>query len=629
MNYLNKNVLMCALITGCILGGNSQAFAADKNVEEFTLDPMIVTAQRMEKSDLETPASVEVVDSKRIKEAGYKNIFDAVEHQLGMTSTGYGDAGQSFGLSQGRTVIRGFDRGTLVLVDGVPMNLKNYNSAEVVPIEFVERIEIVKGAAGTLYGAEAMGGVVNIITKNISADQEKIITRGTYGNYYKDYNVSLLNKDIMLSFGREYTDAYDDSNAYPIGSDTDWWVGKGIRNKAAVVANLSDEIRTNLFFSEGSITRGGEKYKNNQIDKSYDYQYDDRKLMTSITYEGKDNGIKALLGYNYAKYDGYDYIKDDKVSSNAVLSSYIADVQKKWDINEDSFIAGISLKRENYEGLVKKENSAHRTSNAIYLSYDKNFSDKFSATLGLRGEQYDDLATDDTVLLPQIQTLYKVTDTLSWYTNIGKAYQLPTVDSYFNDYSLNGLKPEEGWNYETGLKKIDGKKSYKFAVYHMDFENKFGWSGDKNLGPDGKQYPVNKGDFRNTGVEFEFTNKVNDNWKYRLGLGYGNPEIKDSSEKNPKWKQDAGRMDAVVGITYSNKKLTSDLTFKYLGDREDYSNKQIPYRARLTWNNTYDFDKNNSVTLTLNNLLDRENYSNRYGNLDLPFNWKVMYTHTF
>lgn len=629
MNYLNKNILMCALITGCILGGNSQAFAADKNVEEFTLDPMIVTAQRMEKSDLETPASVEVVDSKRIKEAGYKNIFDAVEHQLGMTSTGYGDAGQSFGLSQGRTVIRGFDRGTLVLVDGVPMNLKNYNSAEVVPIEFVERIEIVKGAAGTLYGAEAMGGVVNIITKNISADQEKIITRGTYGNYYKDYNVSLLNKDIMLSFGREYTDAYDDSNAYPEGSSIDWWIGKGTRNKAAVIANLNDEIRANLFFSEGSITRGGVKYENNQASKYYDYQYDDRKLMTSITYEGKDNGIKALLGYNYAKYDGYDYIEDDKVSTNAVLSSYIADVQKKWDINEDSFIAGISLKRENYEGLVKKENSAHRTSNAIYLSYDKKISDKFSATLGLRGEQYDDLATDDTVLLPQIQTLYKVTDTLSWYTNIGKAYQLPTVDSYFNDYSLNGLKPEEGWNYETGLKKIDGKKSYKFAVYHMDFENKFGWSGKDNLGPDGKQYPVNKGDFRNTGVEFEFTNKVNDNWKYRLGLGYGNPEIKDPSEKNPKWEQDAGRMDAVAGITYSNKKLISDLTFKYLGDREDYSNKQIPYRARLTWNNTYDFDKNNSVTLTLNNLLDRENYSNRYGNLDLPFNWKVMYIHTF
>lgn len=629
MNYLNKNILMCALITGCILGGNSQAFAVDKNVEEFTLDPMIVTAQRMEKSDLETPASVEVVDSKRIKEAGYKNIFDAVEHQLGMTSTGYGDAGQSFGLSQGRTVIRGFDRGTLVLVDGVPMNLKNYNSAEVVPIEFVERIEIVKGAAGTLYGAEAMGGVVNIITKDISADQEKIITRGTYGNYYKDYNVSLLNKDIMLSFGREYTDAYDDSNAYPEGSSIDWWIGKGTRNKAAVIANLNDEIRANLFFSEGSITRGGVKYENNQASKYYDYQYDDRKLMTSITYEGKDNGIKALLGYNYAKYDGYDYIEDDKVSTNAVLSSYIADVQKKWNINEDSFIAGISLKRENYEGLVKKENSAHRTSNAIYLSYDKKISDKFSATLGLRGEQYDDLATDDTVLLPQIQTLYKVTDTLSWYTNIGKAYQLPTVDSYFNDYSLNGLKPEEGWNYETGLKKIDGKKSYKFAVYHMDFENKFGWSGKDNLGPDGKQYPVNKGDFRNTGVEFEFTNKVNDNWKYKLGLGYGNPEIKDPSEKNPKWEQDAGRMDAVAGITYSNKKLTSDLTFKYLGDREDYSNKQIPYRARLTWNNTYDFDKNNSVTLTLNNLLDRENYSNRYGNLDLPFNWKVMYTHTF
>ena len=114
-----------------------------------------------------------------------------------------------------------------------------------------------------------------------------------------------------------------------------------------------------------------------------------------------------------------------------------------------------------------------------------------------------------------------------------------------------------------------------------------------------------------------------------MGVGYGNPEIKDPSAKNPKWVQDAGRVDFVAGLTYSQEKLKSNLTFKYLGDREDYKARQIPARARLTWNTTYDFTKNDSVTVTFNNLLDRENYSNRYGNLDLPFNWRVMYTHTF
>lgn len=620
----SKSLLMAALITGTVLWGGNSVFAQE-NEQEFTLDPMVITAQRTEMRDLDTPATVEVVTKEEIKKAGYKNVFDAVEHQLGMTSTGYGDAGASFGLSQGRTTIRGFDRGTLVMVDGIPMNLKNYNTVDSVPVEMVDRIEIVKGAAGTLYGAEAMGGVVNIITKRPDVAKEEVTLRGTVGNYYKDYNVALTSKDFMISAGKEYSDEYNNSNDFPDGSDTDWWVGKGQRNRLSMIGNLNEEVRAMLFYSDGEVTRGGHKYGSKP--KDYDYEYKDKRLTAGLTYTGQDNGVKATLGYNYIKYDGFDYIKNSKVSSNSELDSYIGDIQKKWDFGKDSLIAGYTFKRENYEGLVDTSRIAHRTSNALYLSYDKWFGDKFKTTLGLRGEKYSDYATDDNILLPQIQTLYKFDDTSSWYINIGKAFQMPAVDAYFGGYSFNNIEPEEGWNYETGFKKVDGNKSYKLAVYHMDFENKLGWSDDE--GPDGKKYPVNKGDFRNTGVELEMTNRVDDNWSYRLGVGYGNPEIKDPSAKNPKWVQDAGRVDFVAGLTYSQEKLKSNLTFKYLGDREDYKARQIPARARLTWNTTYDFTKNDSVTVTFNNLLDRENYSNRYGNLDLPFNWRVMYTHTF
>ena len=63
-----------------------------------------------------TPATTNIITEQNIKEAGYKNVFDAIEHHVGLTSTGYGDAGQDFGFSSGRTVIRGYDRGTLVMV---------------------------------------------------------------------------------------------------------------------------------------------------------------------------------------------------------------------------------------------------------------------------------------------------------------------------------------------------------------------------------------------------------------------------------------------------------------------------------------------------------------------------------
>ena len=120
---------------------------------------------------------------------------------------------------------------------------------------------------------------------------------------------------------------------------------------------------------------------------------------------------------------------------------------------------------------------------------------------------------------------------------------MPTVDSYYGKKAAAGtLKPEEGWTYETGIKKIYDNKSIKLAVFHMDFENKIGWS-DKDPGT-GEQYAINKGDFRNTkgdfrntGIEAEFTHNVNDKWRYSLGIGYGNPEVKDPSAANPKLRR--------------------------------------------------------------------------------------------
>ena len=145
------------LISAALLGLTGMVSVSAADVYE--LNPVVVTAQRIEKTEINTPVTETIVTTKKIEEAGYKNAFDVIEHQVGLSSTGYGDAGQDFGFSSGRTVIRGYDRGTLVMVDGVPLNLKNYNSLEGIPVDMIEKVEIIKGASGTLYGAEAMGGV--------------------------------------------------------------------------------------------------------------------------------------------------------------------------------------------------------------------------------------------------------------------------------------------------------------------------------------------------------------------------------------------------------------------------------------------------------------------------------------
>ena len=127
------------------------AYAAEQTSNEqgdaHALADTVVTAQRREKRDLDTPATTTIITAKEIEKAGYRNVFEVIDQQIGSTSTSYGEAGQDFGLAAGRITLRGYDRGTLVMVNGVPMNLKNYPSTENIPANMVERIEVVKGAA--------------------------------------------------------------------------------------------------------------------------------------------------------------------------------------------------------------------------------------------------------------------------------------------------------------------------------------------------------------------------------------------------------------------------------------------------------------------------------------------------
>lgn len=633
-----KCLLSALVFAGISWGGYGIASAAGDAVYE--LNPVVVTATRTEKADVDVPANVTVVSAKKIEEAGYKNAFDAIQSQVGVESTGYGDGGQDFGFSSGRTVVRGYDRGTLVMVNGIPMNLKNYNSLAGIPKEMIEKIEIVKGAAGTLYGAEAMGGVVNIITKTPEDGKESFTVKGTVGNYYNDYGVTYAGPNLIVSLQREYSDFINHSNAYPEGSKINWWVGKGQSNRAAVAAKFSDEVGFNLMYQEGNITRGSfsDSYnigsKKKPVYTKYNYRYDDKRMTTGLTYTGKDNGIKAIVGYNYRKVDGYDHAKKSPVDSSAELSSYITDVQKTWELGNDTLIAGYTFKRENYKGLVKTANHAHRLNHGFYMSYTDEFSPKFSATLGLRAEIIKDPVSDQNVFNPQFQTLYKFNDNTSWYVDIGRGFQMPTVDSYYGKKAApDTLKPEKGWTYETGIKhNFSENQSLKFSVYHMDFKNKIGWSElDKETG---LQYAINKGNFRNTGVELTYDQVVNNHWDYSIGLSYGNPEINDPTNTKG-WVQDSARLDGVASVTYRTDKIRSTLSWKYLGDREDYTSRpkgsdpQIPSLSRVTWNTIYDVTPNDTLTLTLNNLFDHENYANRYGNLELPYNWKISYSHKF
>ena len=612
--------------------------ASTEQTETHALSDTVVTAQRREKRDLDTPATTTIITAKEIEKAGYRNVFEAIDQQIGSTSTSYGEAGQDFGFSAGRISLRGFDKGTLVMVNGVPMNLKNYTSTENIPASMVERIEIVKGAASTLYGAEAMSGVVNIILKKPKEGESEFKLSQTLGNQFKKTGAFYADNRIIVDLSREWSKDRPHSNAF--GRDKvswmDWKVGKGQKNRVGLIAKITDEVSLSYNFTESTIRRSSTTYGDSggvfrPTSTRTDNRHDDYRHTASLVYQGKDNGIRALLGYNYRKVDGYNYLTKKPVDSNTVMESYIFDLQKTWKLDSDTFVLGYSYKRE-LADLTVSQKSASRTGNSLYASYSKQFTPKFNFTLGLRGEWIDDPKKDQRVFMPQFQTNYQLDRNTAWYINVGKAFQMPAVDDTIGKrQNTSGLKPESGWTYETGVKIRRGSDMWKVAIYHMDMENKLGWAQDPVTH---ESVAINKGNFRNTGVEAEYSKRFNDAWKLTLGGSVSNPKVQDPSVKKKEWVQDAGRIEGLVRLDYEMAKWQGNLNLKYLGDREYYKPKKgtaqdIPDKLQLNMNVIYTAGKDDVVSLGIYNLLNRENYSNRYGNLDLGRNFRLTYTHAF
>ena len=140
-------ISLAAVLATANLGFAVPAFAEE--LATYNLDTMVVTAQRESKRDVDTPASVTALSQQQLVETGASNLFDALRMQSGVTSYSYGGNGQSLGSQSAKILMRGANKGTVVMIDGVPANINENYYLDAIPVESIERVEIVKGAAST------------------------------------------------------------------------------------------------------------------------------------------------------------------------------------------------------------------------------------------------------------------------------------------------------------------------------------------------------------------------------------------------------------------------------------------------------------------------------------------------
>ena len=661
MNNLKKR-RTSVLIGLALMGLSVHAYAADVTATTDTPTTVAsteangaseshvinVTANRMVLLNLDTPAAMDVITDKDIMNSGAKNAFDAVNMVPGITSFSYGASGLEYGAMDSRVNIRGLERGSLILVNGVPMNLNGKGGLSSIPTGSIARIEVLKGAASALYGSDAMSGVVNVITKTPTKEGgSATIGVGNMGS--QTYKINYGTPRFLIGIERGFFGKQDPST--PVRTDSvdhprgyEYYTARDKGNSLGIFMSgkLSDKVTLNFSRFEGKSAYAQLSTESNATNRnrhSTTYAYDDSKNNASLIY--KDGNTTGTLFYNDRDLKGKNrkhslpsYTSND---SNYIARQYGFDVQHEWDFRggKDYLIAGVLGKRETYRttsGPVYA--SPHRHSLALYGSYSYQINPTWSTVVGLRYTDIKDPVKNQHVLTPQFQLNHRINKESSVYMNVGKAFTMPnlsdtfkTVNRQYQSVSGRNLKPEEGWNYELGYKHITNKDSWKVAAFYMDFKNFFSWKPDSN----GKMtIRVNGGRFRNVGVEAQYGRKLTDRLKVTVGAAYSNPKQMEI-DKNY-WKQANPKLQFTGGIHYNSSTWTAGSSINFVTKR--MKNRDGGINPNLVaWNAYvgYQFNENSSVRLDARNLLNRHNVISNgdWEYWDEPFNYQLSYTQKF
>ena len=661
MNNLKKR-RTSVLIGLALMGLSVHAYAADVTAATDTPTTVAsteangaseshvinVTANRMALLNLDTPAAMDVITDKDIMNSGAKNAFDAVNMVPGITSFSYGASGLEYGAMDSRVNIRGLERGSLILVNGVPMNLNGKGGLSSIPTGSIARIEVLKGAASALYGSDAMSGVVNVITKTPTKEGgSATIGVGNMGS--QTYKINYGTPRFLIGIERGFFGKQDPST--PVRTDSvdhprgyEYYTARDKGNSLGIFMSgkLSDKVTLNFSRFEGKSAYAQLSTESNATNRdrhSTTYAYDDSKNNASLIY--KDGNTTGTLFYNDRDLKGKNrkhslpsYTSND---SNYIARQYGFDVQHEWDFRggKDYLIGGVLGKRETYRttsGPVYA--SPHRHSLALYGSYSYQINPTWTTVVGLRYTDIKDPVKNQHVLTPQFQLNHRINKESSVYMNVGKAFTMPnlsdtfkTVNRQYQSVSGRNLKPEEGWNYELGYKHITDKDSWKVAAFYMNFKNFFSWKPDSN----GRNtIRVNGGRYRNVGIEAEYGRKLTDRLKMSIGASYSNPKQMEI-DKNY-WNQANPKLQFTGGIHYNSSTWTAGSSINFVTKR--MKNRDGGINPNLVaWNAYvgYQFNENSSVRLDARNLLNRHNVISNgdWEYWDEPFNYQLSYTQKF
>ena len=430
------------------------------------LDTVVVTGTWIPQSFSDTPQTISIISHEEIMNLPAGSVTDILEYVNGVDVKQRGAHGV-----QADVGIRGSSyEQTLILIDGITMNdpqTGHHNMDLPVNIEVIDRIEVLKGPGARIYGPNAMGGVINIITRDMDKNklggymkfgEHHLLDTGAQGVYMNgnisnrvsaslrsstghirnkdtdfdirtvNYKGKIKNGSSKLNLGFGYTDK--DFGAYKFYSDT--------------YPDQREETESLLFYS------------------SADFKIGDVKVIPKIHWKRHNDKFKILIGNTWNHNDHETEVIGALINTN--VTSSMGDTSVGYEFSTEDMKSSNMGNHDRYR-------------NSLFFEHKFYPAEILTVGFGMSAVYYSNWGWE---YWPGADINFELSENLNWFGSCEKSFRVPTfTDLYYNTPANQGdptLKPEQAWAYETGMRWIDKVFNAELSLFYRDSENIIDWT---------------------------------------------------------------------------------------------------------------------------------------------------------
>ncbi|MDD5432097.1 MAG: TonB-dependent receptor [Candidatus Omnitrophica bacterium] len=554
---------LIALVVSCILSLPGYLKAEDVN-----LNKIVVTASRIEESSGDIGRTIDVVTSKDIEKSGSQDLADAITNLTSVDISNYG------GPNATKTIRMRGSTGAqvLVLMDGRPIN--NPRDGEVdfstIPLDNVSRVEVMHGPGSSLYGSSAMGGVVNIITKNPPREGQKAEIYSSFGTR-RTYIERMLYGAKAPKLGFLISGGYQSSEGFRENSTLN---AKDCNLKLGYDLNSENNLSLNSGFYKSRV---GVPYKVSTPD--LEDKQNTLNRFFDFSWNFKPDTKTTLLAKVYQNYDRLEFLDFSSGYSNKSIHGTTVrggDLQfEKQLLDLYRLVCGFNYVKNMNDSTATAKHKYDVT--AGYLQNHFDLFDKLKINLGARIDNYSNFGTQ---FNPNLDFLYTLNEAIKLHGLVSRSFRAPTfndlywprTDYYYYGFWVGGeegdpnLKPEKGVTEELGVEtKLNKYITSGLTYYHSDYDQLIQWSDDGS----GMWRPQNVSSASINGIEFENLVDISD--KFGLGINYTFLMARDKKTHKYLVYQPENKIDSSLKYNDHNG-LTAELKSQFTGVRFNDAN---------------------------------------------------------